>query len=54
MRSNRLTLVGPEDGVDVPSDDATDLTPVLITRDPGPPALRLVQVDEGPLPDDAA
>jgi hypothetical protein len=54
MKRNRLTLVVSEDGVDVSSDEATNLSPVLTTQDSGTPTLRLVRVDEGPLPDDAA
>jgi hypothetical protein len=54
MERNRLTLVAPEDEVVVPSDDATNPPPVLTTQDSGAPTLRLVRVDEGSLPDDAA
>ena len=54
MERNRLTLVAPEDEVDVPCDDATNPPSVLTTQDFGAPTLRLVRVDEGSLPDDAA
>ncbi len=54
MERNRLTLVAPEDEVGAPSGDATNPRPVLTTLDSGAPTLRLVQVDEGSLPYDAA
>ena len=54
MKRNRLTLVAPEEAVDVPSDDATNSPQVLTTREAGAPRLHLVQADEGPFPDDAA
>jgi len=54
MKRNWLTLVVPDDGVDVPRDDATNPSPVLTTEDSGTLTLRLVQVDEGSFPDDAA
>jgi hypothetical protein len=54
MERNRLTLVVPEDGVDVPCDDATSPPPALTTQDSGASALHLVRVDEGAFPDDAA
>jgi hypothetical protein len=54
MERNRLTLVALEDGVDVPNDDETNPPPVPTTQDSGAPTLRLVQVDEGSFPDDAA
>jgi len=54
MERNRLTLVAPEDGVDVPIDDATNPPPALTMQDSGAPSLRIVRVDEGLFPDDAA
>jgi hypothetical protein len=54
MERNRLTLVAPENGVDVPNDDATNSSGVVTLQESGAPMLRLVPVDEGPFPDDAA
>jgi hypothetical protein len=54
MKRNWLTLVVPEDGVDVPSEDETNPPPVLTTHGSDAPTLRLVRVDGGCLPDDAA
>ena len=54
MERNRLTLVVPEDGVDVPCDDAKSPPPALTTQDSGAPTLSLLRVDEGTFPDDAA
>ena len=55
MERNRLTLVALDDWVDVPSAEATIPPPVLTTQEPsGTLTLRLVRVDEGSIPDDAA
>ncbi len=54
MTRNRLTLVALEGGVDAPSDHTTNPPPALTAQDSGAPTLRLVSVDEGSLPDDAA
>ena len=54
MKRKRLELVTSEDRVDVRSDEATNPPPVLTTRDSGAPVLRLVRVDGGSFPDDAA
>ena len=54
MKRNRLTLVVPEDEVDVACDNAKSPPPALTTPDSGAPTLRLVRVDEASVPDDAA
>jgi hypothetical protein len=54
MERNRLTLVAPEDAATVPSDDAPNPPPALTTQDSEAPMLRLVRVDDGSAPDDAA
>ncbi len=54
MRHNRLKLVVPEDNANAVTDGKTDRLEIPATPDPGMRRLRVVDADEGPLPDDAA
>jgi hypothetical protein len=54
MRHDRLKLVVPEDRANTGTDGTTDGPETPVTPDPGMRLLRVVDVDEGPLPDDAA
>ena len=52
MRHDRLKIVAPEDSA--VTDGKTERLEIPATPDPGIRLLRVVDVDEGPLPDDAA
>lgn len=54
MRRDRLTLVGPEDTVPSANVTSADLLAVVTTQDAPVRTLRVVDSDEGRLPDDAA
>ena len=54
MRHDRLKLVVPEDSAKAATDGTTELLAVPATPDPAMRRLRVVDADEGPLPDDAA
>jgi hypothetical protein len=54
MRNERLKLVVPNDGANAAPDRSTELFAVTATPDPCLRLLRVVDADEGPLPDDAA
>ncbi len=54
MRHDRLKLVVPEDSVRAVTDGSAELVAVPTTPDSSVRQLRVVEVDEGPLPDDAA
>ena len=54
MRHDRLKLVVPEDNPNAVTDGKTERLEIPATSDPGIRLLRVVDADEGPLPDDAA
>ncbi len=54
MRHDRLKLVVPEDNAIAVTDGKTDRLEMAATPDPDMRLLRVVDADEGPLPDDAA
>jgi hypothetical protein len=54
MRHPRLKLVVPEDSANAVTDGTADRFDIPATPDPGMRWLRVVDADEGPLPDDAA
>ena len=54
MRHERLKLVVPEDSAKAVTDGKTERLEIPATPDPGMRLLRIVDADEGPLPDDAA
>jgi len=54
MRHDRLKLIVPEDGAKAATDGTTELFAVPATTETSVRRLRVVDADEGPLPDDAA
>ena len=54
MPRDRLTLVGPEDTMPSAIVNSADALAVVTTQDAPVRSLRVVDADEGPLPDDAA
>ena len=54
MRHDRLKLVVPENNSNAVTDGKTDRLEIPATPEPGIRLLRILDADEGPLPDDAA